>query len=232
MSTTANNARPAAWSLSAVLDYAVASHRRAAAVLVAFALIAFLPGFFQIPPVDRDEARFAQATKQMLETGEYVDIRFQQETRYKKPIGIYWLQAAVVKTAEAVGVPRARTTIWLYRVPSLLGATGAVLPTRLGRRCLVTRLASAHCAASARPRCSERAHPSQSSCCGRSHRSFSRGSSTWERRWAFGRTGWCAAIVPRLGCTVRIWACLLGSSRRGECWARSCSSLDSVASAP
>ena len=139
MSTTANNARPAAWSLSAVLDYAVASHRRAAAVLVAFALIAFLPGFFQIPPVDRDEARFAQATKQMLETGEYVDIRFQQETRYKKPIGIYWLQAAVVKTAEAVGVPRARTTIWLYRVPSLLGATGAVLLTYWAALAFVTR---------------------------------------------------------------------------------------------
>ena len=62
-------------------------------MLLAFALLAFLPGFFQIPPVDRDEARFAQATKQMLETGEYVDIRFQDEVRYKKPVGIYWLQA-------------------------------------------------------------------------------------------------------------------------------------------
>jgi len=26
----------------------------------------FLPGFFTIPPIDRDEARFAQATKQMV----------------------------------------------------------------------------------------------------------------------------------------------------------------------
>src|SRR5207248_3868320 len=62
-----------------------------------------LPGFFAIPPVDRDEARFAQATKQMLETGDYVDIRFQDEVRYKKPVGIYWLQAAVVKTAASFG---------------------------------------------------------------------------------------------------------------------------------
>ena len=69
------------------------SHARAVAVLVLAALLAFLPGFFQIPPTDRDEARFAQATKQMLETGEYVDIRFQDEVRYKKPVGIYWLQA-------------------------------------------------------------------------------------------------------------------------------------------
>ena len=37
----------------------------------AVCLIAFLPGFFQIPPVDRDEARFAQATKQMVESGDY-----------------------------------------------------------------------------------------------------------------------------------------------------------------
>ena len=40
----------------------------------------------------------------MLETGDYVDIRFQDEVRYKKPVGIYWLQAAVVKTAQALGV--------------------------------------------------------------------------------------------------------------------------------
>ncbi len=54
-------------SLMAALDFAMASHRRAVVLLVVFSLLAFLPGFFQIPPVDRDEARFAQATKQMLE---------------------------------------------------------------------------------------------------------------------------------------------------------------------
>ena len=116
-------------TLSAVLDFAVLSHRRVAALLVVFTLLAFLPGFFQIPPVDRDEARFAQATKQMLERGDYIDIRFQDEVRYKKPVGIYWLQAVAVKAGEAAGVPRARTTIWLYRLPSLIGAIGAVLLT-------------------------------------------------------------------------------------------------------
>ena len=34
-----------------------------------------------------------------------------------------------MKTAEALGVPQARTTIWLYRIPSLIGAIGAVLLT-------------------------------------------------------------------------------------------------------
>ena len=69
--------------------------------LLALSLLAFLPGFFQIPPVDRDEARFAQATKQMVETGDYVDIRFQNDVRYKKPVGIYWLQAGAVKPAKS-----------------------------------------------------------------------------------------------------------------------------------
>ena len=132
MNTTTDDTRPSfapARGLAAALDFAEGSHRRAALLLVVFSLIAFLPGFFQIPPVDRDEARFAQATKQMLETREYVDIHFQDEVRYKKPVGIYWLQAAAVKAGEALGVKQARTTIWLYRLPSLAGATFAVLMT-------------------------------------------------------------------------------------------------------
>ncbi len=118
--------RPAFW-LSALLDAAMGSHVRACAFLIAACLLAFLPGFFQIPPVDRDEARFAQATKQMVESGGYVDIRFQDEVRYKKPVGIYWLQAAAVKAGRALGIPHADTAIWLYRLPSLAGATSAVL---------------------------------------------------------------------------------------------------------
>jgi 4-amino-4-deoxy-L-arabinose transferase-like glycosyltransferase len=111
----------------ALVDFATRSHKHAVATLLLVSLIAFLPGFFYIPPVDRDEARFAQATKQMIETGDYVDIRFQEVSRYKKPVGIYWLQAAAVKAGEAAGVPRALTRIWLYRIPSLLGAIAAVL---------------------------------------------------------------------------------------------------------
>ena len=53
-----------------VIDFVTANHLRAAIFLVLFSLVVFLPGFFTIPPIDRDEARFAQATKQMVETGE------------------------------------------------------------------------------------------------------------------------------------------------------------------
>src|ERR1700722_6948319 len=125
MSTTSSAASRSSWptkGFAAFLDYAAGSDRRAAAALVLIALLAFLPGFFQIPPVDRDEAYFAQATKQMIETGDYVDIRYQDDVRYRKPVGIYWLQAAVVNTASALGVRNAVTTIWLYRIPSLIGA--------------------------------------------------------------------------------------------------------------
>jgi 4-amino-4-deoxy-L-arabinose transferase-like glycosyltransferase len=145
MTSTTDHARQGiarAKGLAAVLDYACASHRRAALILVAFAVLSFLPGFFQIPPVDRDEARFAQATKQMVESGNYVDIHFQNEVRYKKPIGIYWLQAAMVKAADTLGLPEAHTTIWLYRIPSLLGAIGAVLLTYWCALAFVTRRAA------------------------------------------------------------------------------------------
>src|SRR6202020_2946723 len=115
--------------LIGVIDFVTGSHVRAIAFLTLCGLLLFLPGFFNIPPVDRDEARFAQATKQMVETGDFVDIRFQEDVRYKKPVGIYWLQAAAVETASALGLPGAQLRIWLYRMPSLIGAIGAVLLT-------------------------------------------------------------------------------------------------------
>ena len=98
---------------------------RPLAVLSLLCLLAWLPGFFTLPPLDRDESRFAQATKQMLETGNFVDIRLGGTTRYEKPVGIYWLQAA---STAALG-DGVTTRIWTYRVPSLLGALAAVLGT-------------------------------------------------------------------------------------------------------
>jgi 4-amino-4-deoxy-L-arabinose transferase-like glycosyltransferase len=145
MTVTAGNERrqkASARSLEALVDFAVGSHARAVGLLLVVALLSFLPGFFSIPPIDRDEARFAQATRQMVESGDYIDIRFQDEVRYKKPVGIYWLQAGVVKTASALGFQRALTTIWLYRVPSLIGAVGAVLLTYWAALAVVSRRAA------------------------------------------------------------------------------------------
>jgi len=124
---------------TAALDRTLASHRRASVWLALLSLALFLPGFFSLQPMDRDEPRFAQATKQMLETGDYVAIRFQDEARNKKPVGIYWMQAAVVGAAEALGLPQARTTIWTYRLVSLMGAISAVLLTYWTALAFVTR---------------------------------------------------------------------------------------------
>src|SRR5712671_2324036 len=125
--------------LVGLLDFVTGSHVRAVALLTLCGLLLFLPGFFNIPPIDRDEARFAQATKQMVETGDFVDIRFQDDVRYKKPVGVYWLQALAVETASALGLPRAQLRIWLYRIPSLAGAIGAVLLTYWTALAFVTR---------------------------------------------------------------------------------------------
>src|SRR6476659_8375326 len=125
--------------LLAAFDFATASHFRAIVFLVLCCIVLFVPGFVTIPAIDRDEARFAQATKQMVETGDFVDIRFQDDVRYKKPVGVYWLQAATVETASALGLPRAQVRIWLYRIPSLVGAIGAVLLTYWTALALVTQ---------------------------------------------------------------------------------------------
>lgn len=91
---------------------------RGPAAAAAFAFLAGLPGLLALPPLDRDEARFAQATAQMLEQDDYVVIRFQDQPRFKKPVGIHWMQAAAVSAFGDAG----QRDIRLYRIPSLLGA--------------------------------------------------------------------------------------------------------------
>ncbi len=98
-------------------------------MLVLICLAVYLPGFFSLPPVDRDESRFAQASRQMLESGDWVVPRIQGRERLNKPPMIYWVQAgsaAVFTRGDA-----SRDEVWMYRLPSLLAAIGAVLATWL-----------------------------------------------------------------------------------------------------
>src|SRR5436190_21531451 len=74
-------------AVAALLEFALASHARAIMVLLAVALLLFLPGFFSILSSDRDEARFDQATKQMIVQGDYVDYSFLDEVSYKMSLG-------------------------------------------------------------------------------------------------------------------------------------------------
>ena len=106
-------------------------------ILTCLCLVLFLPGMTTLPPFDRDEARFAQASRQMLEERDYIRIKFQDQDRHKKPVGIYWLQAASARLTN----PEA---LWPYRLPSVLGAVLAVLLTfSLARRAMDIRFALA-----------------------------------------------------------------------------------------
>jgi len=91
--------------------------------LAAVAILA--PGISSLPPVDRDEPRYAVATTQMLQSHDFIDIHYQDTPRYLQPAGIYWLQS--IPTA-LFSSPDHRE-IWTYRIPSLLGALIAVLVT-------------------------------------------------------------------------------------------------------
>ena len=105
----------------------------------------YLPGFFSIPPVDRDESRFAQASRQMFESVALPEGERDAELhwgglavpmvggkpRLNKPPLIYWLQAA--SAAVFTGGDPLGDAIWMYRVPSLLAGLAIVLATwRIG----------------------------------------------------------------------------------------------------
>ena len=92
-------------------------------VLAGLVLACALPGALFMPTLDRDEARFSQASAQMVETGDLVVIRYHDGLRNKKPVGIHWMQAAatvLTSSAEA-------REILSYRLPSLIcGAVAAM----------------------------------------------------------------------------------------------------------
>jgi 4-amino-4-deoxy-L-arabinose transferase-like glycosyltransferase len=111
---------------------------RAYALIALITLAAALPGVFRMPVLDRDEARFAQASAQMLERGDFVRIAVQNEPRNKKPIGIYWLQSASVSLFSK---PEARA-IWAHRLVSVAGALLAALSCFWGGSVLVGRRAA------------------------------------------------------------------------------------------
>ncbi|MGF1462290.1 MAG: ArnT family glycosyltransferase [Maricaulaceae bacterium] len=114
------------------------SEARDGLVVAALALIVALAGVFTLPVLDRDEARFAQASLQMLERSDFIDIRFQDAPRHKKPAGAYWLQAG----AAAMLAPPPERAIWAYRLPSVLAAVlGAWLCWRIGQTLFDARAA-------------------------------------------------------------------------------------------
>src|SRR5688572_30307071 len=64
-------------------------------VLVAAAAL-YLAGNARVSLWDRDEPRYAQTSRQMLEGGDWVVPRFLDKVRTAKPVFIYWCQAAAM----------------------------------------------------------------------------------------------------------------------------------------
>ncbi len=98
-------------------------------LIVAVALVVLLPGTATIPLIDRDEPRFAQATREMME-GEHANWvvpYFNGEYRFDKPILIYWMMRA---SYTVLGVNE-----FSARLPSVLCAIAlALFLWRVGRR--------------------------------------------------------------------------------------------------
>lgn len=82
-----------------------------------------LAGRMSLPPLDRDEPRYMEATQQMIHSGNYVDIHFQDQPRYLQPAGIYWLEAIPAKLAQKFLGENALHQAWVYRIPSLIAAS-------------------------------------------------------------------------------------------------------------
>jgi 4-amino-4-deoxy-L-arabinose transferase-like glycosyltransferase len=88
-----------------------------------------LPGTAALPLLDRDEPRFATATREMMDRGDWVVPTFNGQNRFDKPILIYWLMRAGY---AVVGVGELGA-----RLPSVFAALALVLLTAwVGRRWL------------------------------------------------------------------------------------------------
>ncbi|MCG6941242.1 MAG: glycosyltransferase family 39 protein [Thiohalocapsa sp.] len=82
------------------------------------ALAVWLAFFWQlgaVPLYDLDEGAFTEATREMLDSGNFITPHRDGEPRYAKPVLIYWLQAASV---SALGLNE-----FALRLPSAIAAT-------------------------------------------------------------------------------------------------------------
>jgi len=108
------------------------------AILALLTLAMILPGLASLPVIDRDEARFAQASVQMAESNDLLNIRFQDEARNKKPAAAYWAQTAMIETFSRDGENR----IWVQRLPSVLAALLTIFALYWGSSRMVGRQAA------------------------------------------------------------------------------------------
>lgn len=91
---------------------------RGPALAALVALLAVLPGVLRLPVTDRNEARLAEASAEMLEDHDFAAAAVGEDLRDRSPLAAHWLQAAAV---AATSDPEARQ-IWAFRIPAVVGA--------------------------------------------------------------------------------------------------------------
>jgi 4-amino-4-deoxy-L-arabinose transferase-like glycosyltransferase len=73
----------------------VTGHSSLVTLLFFFACVAFhIIGTWSVPLIDRDEPRFAEASREMIERGDYIVPHFNNQLRLDKPPLAYWAQIA------------------------------------------------------------------------------------------------------------------------------------------
>jgi 4-amino-4-deoxy-L-arabinose transferase-like glycosyltransferase len=95
--------------------------------LLLMSLLLLLAGNWILPLTDRDEARFAEASREMIQRGDYVVPWFNGNWRFDKPVLIYWCQIASYRVLG--------DNAFAARLPSVLFTTAtALLLFRWGRK--------------------------------------------------------------------------------------------------
>lgn len=101
--------------------------RRSLAPLLVLAALTFLVGLGAPAITDSDEAFYAEAAREMVESGDWLTPHYNYEPRFQKPVLYYWLTAA---TFAATG-----PTEWGARLWAALSGVGLVFVTAaLARR--------------------------------------------------------------------------------------------------
>jgi 4-amino-4-deoxy-L-arabinose transferase-like glycosyltransferase len=95
--------------------------------IVVLGLVLLLAGNWIMPLADRDEVRFSEASREMLQRANYVVPWFNGQWRFDKPILIYWCQSASYRLLGVNG--------FAARLPSALFTIGtALVLVRWGRK--------------------------------------------------------------------------------------------------
>lgn len=93
--------------------------RRPVGLLILLSLLTFFAGLGRSAISDSDEAFYAEAAREMVESGDWITPYHNYEYRFQKPILYYWLAAL---TYQVAGV-----SAWSARLPSALSGLGLAL---------------------------------------------------------------------------------------------------------